>query len=62
MNIERFKKAVGTLDKVRKGEIDLNSTSDERLNAFFEEFNLLDTKEFLLASDASSPLTTQAKR
>jgi ureidoacrylate peracid hydrolase len=62
MSVERFKKAMGTLDKIRKGEIDLNNTPEEILNAFFEEFNLLDTKEFLLASNASSPLTTQAKR
>ena len=62
MSLERFKKAMGTLDKIRKGEIDLNNTPEETLNAFFEEFNLLDTKEFLLASKASNPLTRQAER
>jgi ureidoacrylate peracid hydrolase len=62
MSVERFKKAMGTLDKIRKGELDFNNMPEETLNAFFEEFNLLDTRQFLLASDASSPLTTQAKR
>ena len=62
MSLERFKKAMGTLDKIRKGEIDLNNTPEEILNAFFEEFNLLDTKEFLLASKPSNPLTRQAER
>jgi ureidoacrylate peracid hydrolase len=50
MSIERFKKAINTLDKVRKGEIDLGSLSEERLNAFLEEFNLLDPRSFALAS------------
>lgn len=49
MSIERFKKAVNTLDKVRKGEVDLGSLSEERLNAFLEEFNLLDPRTFALA-------------
>jgi ureidoacrylate peracid hydrolase len=62
MDTERFKKAMNTLDKIRKGEIDLNSMPEETLNAFFEEFNLLDTKEFILSSKASSPLTRQAER
>jgi ureidoacrylate peracid hydrolase len=62
MSVERFKKAMNTLDKIRKGEVDLNSMPEETLNAFFEEFNLLDTREFTLASKASSPLTRQAER
>jgi ureidoacrylate peracid hydrolase len=49
MSIERFKKAINTLDKVRKGEIDLRSLSEERLDAFLEEFNLLDPRTFALA-------------
>jgi ureidoacrylate peracid hydrolase len=49
MSIERFKKAVNTLDKVRKGEVDLGSLSEARLNAFLEEFNLLDPRTFALA-------------
>jgi ureidoacrylate peracid hydrolase len=50
MDIERFKKAINNLDKVRKGEVDLRKVSDETLNAFLEEFNLLDPRTFALAS------------
>ena len=49
MSIERFKKAINTLDKVRKGEIDLSHVSEERLDAFLEEFNLLDPRTSALA-------------
>jgi len=48
MNIERFKKAINNLDKVRKGEVDLPHISDETLNAFLEEFDLLDPRTFAL--------------
>jgi ureidoacrylate peracid hydrolase len=47
MSIERFKKAINTLDKVRKGEIDLLIFEDERLDAFLKEFDLLDPRCFL---------------
>jgi ureidoacrylate peracid hydrolase len=50
MNIERFKKAMNDLDKVRKHEIDLSNISDTALNAFLEEFNLLDPRTFALSS------------
>jgi ureidoacrylate peracid hydrolase len=50
MNIERFKKAIDTLDKIRKGELDLRNVPEERLDAFLEEFNLLDPRTFALAS------------
>jgi hypothetical protein len=50
MNIERFKKAIDTLDKIRKGELDLRNVPDERLDAFLKEFNLLDPRTFALAS------------
>jgi ureidoacrylate peracid hydrolase len=50
MNIERFKKIINELDKVRKGELDLRSLSEETLKAFLEEFNLLDPRSFALAS------------
>ena len=50
MSIERFKKAINTLDKIRKSEIDLRSLPEEKLNAFLEEFNLLDPRTFVLAS------------
>jgi ureidoacrylate peracid hydrolase len=49
MDIERFKKAINNLDKVRKGEVDLRKVSDETLNAFLEEFNLLDPRTFALS-------------
>jgi ureidoacrylate peracid hydrolase len=47
MSIERFKKAINTLDKVRKGELDLLTFEDERLDAFLKEFDLLDPRCFL---------------
>ena len=50
MSIERFEKAINHLDKVRKGEVDLRKVSDETLNAFLEEFDLLDPRTFALAS------------
>jgi ureidoacrylate peracid hydrolase len=49
MSIERFKKAINNLDKVRKGEVDLRKVSDETLDAFLEEFNLLDPRTFALS-------------
>jgi ureidoacrylate peracid hydrolase len=50
MSTERFKKAIISLDKVRRGEVDWNRVSQEKLNAFLEEFNLLDPRTFALAS------------
>ena len=47
MSVERFKKAIDTLDKIRKGEIDLLIFEDERLDAFLKEFDLLDPICFL---------------
>ena len=49
MDIERFKKAINNLDKVRKGEVDLRNMSEESVNAFLEEFNLLDPRTFALS-------------
>jgi ureidoacrylate peracid hydrolase len=46
MSVERFKKAMNTLDQVRKGELDLRSFPEERMNAFLEEFDLLDPRKF----------------
>jgi ureidoacrylate peracid hydrolase len=48
MNVERFKKAINNLDKVRKGEVDLPHISEETLAAFLEEFDLLDPRTFAL--------------
>ena len=50
MSIERFKTAINNLDKLRKGEVDLRNVSGETVNAFLEEFNLLDPRTFALAS------------
>ena len=55
MSVERFKKAINTLDRIRKGEIDLRNFDREKLDAFLEEFDLLDPRTFAL-SEASSPL------
>jgi ureidoacrylate peracid hydrolase len=49
MDIERFEKAINNLDKMRKGEVDVRNMSDETLNAFLEEFNLLDPRTFALS-------------
>jgi hypothetical protein len=46
MDTERFKKAIGTLDKVRKGEIDVRTMPEEQQEAFLNEFNLLDPRKF----------------
>jgi ureidoacrylate peracid hydrolase len=46
MSIERFKKGINNLDKVRKSKIDLHKLS---WDSFLEEFNLLDPREFALA-------------
>jgi ureidoacrylate peracid hydrolase len=48
MNIDRFKKAITNLEKIRKGEIDLRDVPEETLNAFLDEFNLLDPRTFVL--------------
>ena len=48
MDIDRFKKAINNLDKIRKGEIDLHSIPEEALDGFLEEFNLLDPRTFVL--------------
>ena len=62
MSVERFKKAIDTLDKIRKGEINLRNFDGEKLDAFLEEFDLLDPRTFALSREASSPLTSQAER
>jgi len=46
MDSERFKKAVLNLDKMRKGQIDLNKMP-EAFKAFVDEFNLLDPSTFV---------------
>ena len=48
MDIDRFKKAINNLDKIRKGEIDLHNIPEGALDGFLEEFNLLDPRTFVL--------------
>ncbi len=50
MSIDRFKKAINNLDKIRKGELDLRDVPKERLDRILEEFNLLDPRTFALSS------------
>jgi ureidoacrylate peracid hydrolase len=47
MDSERFKTAIGNLDKVRNGEIDFEQGS-QQLDATLKEFNLLDPRTFAL--------------
>ena len=48
MDIDRFKKAINNLDKIRKGEVDLRNIPEGALDGFLEEFNLLDPRTFVL--------------
>lgn len=52
MDIERFNKAIGDLDKVRNNEVDLYKASNRTLNSFFKEFNLLDPRTFALSNQS----------
>lgn len=46
MDTEKFKEAVGKLDKLRKGEAKAFLESEEEAEAFLEQFNLLDPRNF----------------
>jgi ureidoacrylate peracid hydrolase len=46
MDTEKFKEAVGRLDKIRKGEAKAFLETQEQAKAFLEEFNLLDPMKF----------------
>jgi hypothetical protein len=48
MDSEQFRKSIETLDKIRKGEIDLRNAQEEAIRAFLQEFNLLDPRTFAL--------------
>ncbi len=50
MSVDRFKKVMDDLDRVRKNEVDLRHMSDAALNSFLEEFNLLDPRTFAIAN------------
>jgi ureidoacrylate peracid hydrolase len=63
MDIAHFKKAFNTLDKLRKGEIDLHEKiSEETINAFLEEFDLLDPRSFVFESASAPPAKAQRNR
>jgi len=46
MDIDRFKKAINNLDKIRKGEVDLSNIPEGTLFGFLDEFDLLDPRTF----------------
>jgi ureidoacrylate peracid hydrolase len=50
MNIERFKRAIHNLDRVRKGQVDFHKVSEETLKNILDEFNILDPRTFALTS------------
>ena len=60
MSVERFKKAINNLDKIRKGEVDLRTWADEKLDDFLKEFDLLDPRTFSLSKE-DTPFARQAK-
>ena len=46
MDIDKFKEAIRKLDKIRKGEVKAFLESEKEVEAFLEEFNLLDPRKF----------------
>ena len=46
MDTEKFKEVIGKLDKIRKGEAKAFIDSEEEAEAFIEEWNLLDPRQF----------------
>ena len=46
MDSERFRKAIATLDRIRKGQVDIRNMSEETVKAFLEEFDILDPRTF----------------
>jgi ureidoacrylate peracid hydrolase len=50
MNIERFKRAIHNLDRVRKGQVEFHNVSEETLKNILDEFNILDPRTFALTS------------
>lgn len=50
MNMERFKKVIQNLDRIRKGQIDLQSVPEESVKSILDEFDLLDPRTFALSS------------
>jgi ureidoacrylate peracid hydrolase len=60
MSTERFKKAINNLDKIRKGEVDLRTWENEKLDDFLKEFDLLDPRTFSLSKE-ETPIARQAE-
>ena len=52
MSIDRFKKMINNMDRIRKGEVDLHNIPEGTLERILEEFNLLDPRTFALSSQA----------
>jgi hypothetical protein len=50
MNIERFKRMILNLDRIRKVQIDLQNIPEETVKNLLEEFDLLDPRTFALSS------------
>src|SRR6476660_9462780 len=48
MDSERFRKAIATLDRIRKGQADVRNIPEETVKAFLEEFDILDPRTFAL--------------
>lgn len=48
MDSERFRKAIATLDRIRKGQADVRNMPEETVKAFLEEFDILDPRTFAL--------------
>src|SRR5690349_12061226 len=46
LDTEKFKETIGKLDKMRKGEAKTFLDSQEQVEAFLDEFNLLDPRKF----------------
>src|SRR6476620_5055457 len=46
LDTEKFKETIGKLDKMRKGEAKTFLDTQEQVEAFLEEFNLLDPRKF----------------
>jgi ureidoacrylate peracid hydrolase len=48
MDTERFKRAIGKLDMVRKGQMDVRTMPEEQAEAFLDEFGILDPRKITL--------------
>src|SRR6476620_3861918 len=46
MDSERFRKAIATLDQIRKGQANVRNMPEQTIKAFLEEFDILDPRKF----------------